>query len=577
MKSISLKRGVVALFVISLLITISTAYFSMNWVVGDYIRSDYNQRANKSVELITHEIEASLNRHIAIIDSLDFGIIGIRDTKIKLGYEQVVKLINKTALSDTGSLTAEQAQFFYDLAKRQQSARQVIQMISADGRPQVMIVREKSGIYDFFTIDLGFVGDVINKYTLPGVYFEVTDASDHVVYTNLKGHNLTPREQTITAEGATWRLRSYLDDSYFDRVTWTINAEIIQYLVLCAVVMILVTLLALKHQLNPLIDLKDLMKKLAEHDADLTQRVVLNRRDEIGQISASVNRFIDKLQRLFQHIFDSNTALNQAGTALAEQNTNNMLAVDAYHVQSQQLVAAMGLLKQSAAEMQQQSMEATAIADQVKGRVNDAVAESHCAEVTVDALVENTAQISAAIGVMETVSQGITHILGTIQQIAEQTNLLALNASIEAARAGESGRGFAVVADEVRLLASKTRSCTTQIGELLLQFSGSSEEIAHQIVVTRESSDACRNVTKQVVVQMQKMQDAVERIISINTMISSSSQQQGIMMRELNGHVSQTNRLSDDISQCAAAISAINQRIDQASAQLTDRLQAFKV
>ncbi|MCG6216393.1 methyl-accepting chemotaxis protein, partial [Vibrio furnissii] len=461
MKSISLKRGVVALFVVSLLITISTAYFSMNWVVGDYIRSDYNQRANKSVELITHEIEASLNRHIAIIDSLDFGIIGIRDTKIKLGYEQVVKLINKTALSDTGSLTAEQAQFFYDLAKRQQSARQVIQMVSADGRPQVMIVREKSGIYDFFTIDLGFVGDVINKYTLPGVYFEVTDASDHVVYTNLKGHNLAPREQTITAEGATWRLRSYLDDSYFDRVTRSINTEIIQYLVLCAVVMILVTLLALKHQLNPLIDLKDLMKKLAEHDADLTQRVVLNRRDEIGQISASVNRFIDKLQRLFQHIFDSNTALNQAGTALAEQNTNNMLAVDAYHVQSQQLVAAMGLLKQSAAEMQQQSMEATAIADQVKGRVNDAVAESHCAEVTVDALVENTAQISAAIGVMETVSQGITHILGTIQQIAEQTNLLALNASIEAARAGESGRGFAVVADEVRLLASKTRSCTT--------------------------------------------------------------------------------------------------------------------
>ncbi|MGV1718286.1 hypothetical protein ACT4MC_06640 [Vibrio furnissii] len=76
---------------------------------------------------------------------------------------------------------------------------------------------------------------------------------------------------------------------------------------------------------------------------------------------------------------------------------------------------------------------------------------------------------------------------------------------------------------------------------------------------------------------MQKMQDAVERIISINTMISSSSQQQGIMMRELNGHVSQTNRLSDDISQCATAISAINQRIDQASAQLTDRLQAFKV
>ncbi|MEX0740924.1 MAG: methyl-accepting chemotaxis protein [Pseudohongiella sp.] len=96
-------------------------------------------------------------------------------------------------------------------------------------------------------------------------------------------------------------------------------------------------------------------------------------------------------------------------------------------------------------------------------------------------------QFHGTVEQLETTSENIRAILGTVQGFAAQTNMLALNAAIEAARAGEQGRGFAVVADEVRDLAVKVRGSADEIGALLEEMIG---------VVSKTSSGTERMISE---------------------------------------------------------------------------------
>jgi len=577
MKPFSLKNKIIALFIVSLLITIIAAFFSVKFVIGDYINKSYDSRMISNVNLISSEIKQSIERDISVIESLDFGIIGIRDTQKKLGYEQVVKLINKTALSDKGSLSKEQSQYFINLASDHEEGIKITQIFSESGQAKIIVSKKKNGVIDFFTIDLSLIEGLIKRYSIPGVYFELIDEQNNSIY-SIERENLDLKKtDTITVANSRWYLRSYIDYSYIDSTIGGINKDITKYMSFCAFVMLVVSLLILNIQLSPLSKLKVLVENLAGSDADLTQRIKLNRTDEIGDISKSVNAFIDNLQFLFVNISKSNFLLNYAREELDLHIGRNVSTVASYNAQSKKLLEAIDNIRQSSLDVQKQINQSMELADKVSHQVREAARKGSFVENIVITLSEDTEKISTSIDVMDTVTKGIGSILNTIQKIADQTDLLALNASIEAARAGESGKGFAVVAEEVRILASRTRSSTIEINEFLDQFSNSSNQIVRQMSNVLKNSELNRNSTLEIIGQIQMVEKAVDEISMISSSVSIAAIDQSSKMDKLDAEIQLTNDLSEDITDSASSIARVHGDISQVSMALTKDVSIFKV
>ncbi len=182
------------------------------------------------------------------------------------------------------------------------------------------------------------------------------------------------------------------------------------------------------------------------------QALVVDSRDEAGQVALAINTMTDNLRGLIKQVAESAEQLAAASEQLnASADQAAVTATQVAHVQ--QVTANAEVVAATSAQ-----------AAEAAGKGTEQISMAVRQIANIEKTVADSAQIVQTLGDR---SKEIGQILDTISTIAGQTNLLALNAAIESARAGEAGRGFAVVAEEVRKLAEQSQEASMQIGELI--------------------------------------------------------------------------------------------------------------
>ena len=226
---------------------------------------------------------------------------------------------------------------------------------------------------------------------------------------------------------------------------------------------------------RPLSRLQTRLEEVVDGNGDLTRRITWRGNDEVSVLSATFNRFLDKLAPTIAQVASDADVIASAGVRSAA--TASQLASLASQTASQTASMA-ALAKGVSGTMQHMAAgieQLTASARDIAGTAAKAARVGTDAVVDAEAAGDTVLRLGRA-------SDAITALVSLVSGIAEQTHLLALNATIEAARAGQAGSGFAVVAAEVKGLARSTAEATEQIAERSLAIRTDSAHAAQAII-----------------------------------------------------------------------------------------------
>lgn len=199
--------------------------------------------------------------------------------------------------------------------------------------------------------------------------------------------------------------------------------------------------------------LRNVMQDIASGEGDLTRRLDASGHDELSQVGASFNEFVDKIADTLREIRKTTDSVHLASDEIAEGNADLSNRTESAAASLQQTSSSMEEISSTVKQTADAGNTAVELVDSARGAAHEGGDLMQRVESTMQAINDNSGQISAIVAVMD--------------GIASQTNILALNAAVEAARAGEHGKGFAVVATEVRQLAQRSAQSARDIKELI--------------------------------------------------------------------------------------------------------------
>lgn len=217
-------------------------------------------------------------------------------------------------------------------------------------------------------------------------------------------------------------------------------------------------------------ELQNIVEKIEQKEGDLTVRIPVYTKDEVGRMAEGINTFVAQLQGIILHMKEDANAIMHSVETMQDEIRGSNDKVNSVSSTMEEMSANMEEMSATLTQIATGSDSVLAEIQSMVQQVSDGgnlvkeievrATQMHNATVTgkndTGNMMESIrTELETAVEASNSVEK-INDLTGEILDIASQTNLLALNASIEAARAGEAGKGFAVVADEIRNLADNS-------------------------------------------------------------------------------------------------------------------------
>ncbi len=329
---------------------------------------------------------------------------------------------------------------------------------------------------------------------------------------------------------------------------------------------------------QPIVYLENAMIEISQGEADLTKRLNMKNKDELGNLARAFNDFLGKLATIVSTLRASQGALETMGTELSSTSQETASAIN-------QILANIGGVKKQSENLTTNTEGASQLSLSVKENINNldnliaeqldgsteasSVIEEMIASIVevgnsvtqmaansqdLYASIENSREkqdlMSQKISAISSQSELLLEANNVISGISAQTNLLAMNAAIEAAHAGEYGKGFAVVADEIRKLAENSAGQSASIGNELAKIKDTIQEV---VDVSEESQLSFIHVS-----------DGFEKLKNLVRQIDAAMQEQNVGSQQILKSVESLNEINTHVKEKASAIRNMTEQSESA-------------
>ncbi len=329
--------------------------------------------------------------------------------------------------------------------------------------------------------------------------------------------------------------------------------------------------------LNPLGLAVRIANSLAQGAGDLTQRMNLRSRDEVGRLGNAIDLMLENLNNLIKQVQQSGIKVISTATQLSASAQEQEATLFQQMASINKVVKSLQDISDATVMLVETMEQVSSMTEETAGFANSGQEGLERMEDAMQQMEEASRSISSKLSTISEKTENITSVVTTITKVADQTNLLSLNAAVEAEKAGEYGRGFTVVAREIRRLADQTAVATLDIEQMVHEMenavSSGVMEMDKFIAKVRHNADDVGQISLQlsrIIEQVQALAPNFEHVSTTMEQQSKSAQDINTTMANLKAEMEQTT------SSLRETFLSIDQ-LKEAAKGLQNEVSRFKV